>query len=62
MQKGYKEVTMKDIVDNAELSKGAFYHYFDSKEKVFKGGFIVCLSFRHTYRRIDGCQTVSALD
>jgi AcrR family transcriptional regulator len=36
MQKGYKEVTMKDIVDNTGLSKGAFYHYFDSKEKVFE--------------------------
>jgi AcrR family transcriptional regulator len=35
MQKGYKEVTMKDIVENTGLSKGAFYHYFDSKEKVF---------------------------
>ncbi|MDR1171774.1 MAG: TetR/AcrR family transcriptional regulator [Bacteroidales bacterium] len=28
----YKEVAMKDIVDNAGLSKGAFYHYFDSRE------------------------------
>jgi AcrR family transcriptional regulator len=36
MQKGYKEVTMKDIVNNTGLSKGAFYHYFDSKEKVFE--------------------------
>lgn len=35
MQKGFKEVTMKDIVDSAELSKGAFYHYFSGKEQVF---------------------------
>jgi AcrR family transcriptional regulator len=36
MQKGYKEVTMKNIVDNTGLSKGAFYHYFNSKEQVFE--------------------------
>jgi AcrR family transcriptional regulator len=36
MQKGYKEVTMMDIVNNTGLSKGAFYHYFNSKEKVFE--------------------------
>ena len=34
-QKGFKEVTMKEIVDKTGLSKGAFYHYFSSKEQVF---------------------------
>jgi TetR/AcrR family transcriptional repressor of nem operon len=34
-QKGFKEVTMKEIVDKTGLSKGAFYHYFNSKEQVF---------------------------
>ena len=34
-QKSFKEVTMKDIVDQTGLSKGAFYHYFNSKEQVF---------------------------
>lgn len=33
--KSYKDVTMKDIVTATGLSKGAFYHYFDSKESVF---------------------------
>jgi TetR/AcrR family transcriptional regulator, transcriptional repressor for nem operon len=36
LQKGFKEVTMKEIVDKTGLSKGAFYHYFSSKEQVFQ--------------------------
>jgi AcrR family transcriptional regulator len=36
MQKSFKEVTMKDIVDKTGMSKGAFYHHFPSKEAVFK--------------------------
>lgn len=35
LQKNYKEVTMKEIVEETGLSKGAFYHYFESKEKLF---------------------------
>lgn len=35
MQKGFKEVTMKEIVDETGFSKGALYHYFVSKEQVF---------------------------
>ncbi|MGF7140005.1 TetR/AcrR family transcriptional regulator [Roseimarinus sediminis] len=34
-QKSYKEVTMKEIVEKTGLSKGAFYHYFNSKEDLF---------------------------
>ncbi|MDZ7633547.1 MAG: TetR/AcrR family transcriptional regulator [Bacteroidales bacterium] len=36
LQKSYKDVTMKDIVEKTGLSKGAFYHYFTSKEELFK--------------------------
>lgn len=36
LHKSYKDVTMKDIVTETGLSKGAFYHYFDSKESVFE--------------------------
>jgi TetR/AcrR family transcriptional repressor of nem operon len=36
LQKNFKEVTMKEIVDKTGLSKGAFYHYFRSKEQVFE--------------------------
>lgn len=35
LQKNFKEVTMKEIVEKTGLSKGAFYHYFESKEKLF---------------------------
>ena len=35
LQKNFKEVTMKEIVEKTGLSKGAFYHYFKSKEKFF---------------------------
>ena len=36
MQKDFKNVTLKNIVDTTGLSKGAFYHYFSSKEQVFR--------------------------
>jgi TetR/AcrR family transcriptional repressor of nem operon len=36
LQKNFKEVTMKEIVEKTGLSKGAFYHYFTSKEQLFK--------------------------
>lgn len=35
LQKSYKEVTLKDIVERTGMSKGAFYHYFTSKEQLF---------------------------
>jgi AcrR family transcriptional regulator len=36
LQKNFKEVTMKDIVESTGMSKGAIYHYFNSKEQVFE--------------------------
>ncbi len=35
LQKSFKEVTMKEIVEETGLSKGALYHYFTSKEQIF---------------------------
>jgi len=35
LQRNFKEVTMKEIVKETGLSKGAFYHYFESKEQLF---------------------------
>jgi AcrR family transcriptional regulator len=29
--KGYDQMSIQDILDNLQISKGAFYHYFDSK-------------------------------
>jgi len=36
LQKNFKEVTIKEIVEITGLSKGAFYHYFQSKEQLFE--------------------------
>jgi len=30
--KGYEQMTIQDILDELRISKGAFYHYFDSKQ------------------------------
>jgi AcrR family transcriptional regulator len=35
-EKGYKEVTMSQLVEATGLSKGAFYHYFSSKEELYQ--------------------------
>jgi AcrR family transcriptional regulator len=35
MQNSYKEVTLREIVEKTGMSKGAFYHYFESKEQLF---------------------------
>lgn len=35
LQKGYIEVTMNDILEEAGLSRGTFYYYFKSKEQLF---------------------------
>lgn len=29
--KGYEQMTIQDMLDDLQISKGAFYHYFDSK-------------------------------
>jgi len=34
--KGYGQMTIQDILDDLQISKGAFYHYFDSKSAVLE--------------------------
>ncbi len=34
--KGYEQMTIQDILDALQISKGAFYHYFDSKGAVLE--------------------------
>jgi len=34
--KGYQQMTIQDILDQLGISKGAFYHYFDSKSAVLE--------------------------
>lgn len=33
--KGYKEVSLNDIANEVNLTKGSLYHYFSSKEEIF---------------------------
>ena len=34
--KGYEKMTIQDILDQLKISKGAFYHYFESKAAVLQ--------------------------
>src|SRR5260370_5665036 len=34
--KGYEQMTIQDILDGLQISKGAFYHYFDSKQALLE--------------------------
>ena len=35
--KGYDQMSIQDILDALKISKGAFYHYFDSKQALLDG-------------------------
>jgi AcrR family transcriptional regulator len=35
--KGYEKMSIQDILDELSISKGAFYHYFDSKQALLDG-------------------------
>jgi AcrR family transcriptional regulator len=34
--KGYQQMSIQDILDTLNMSKGAFYHYFDSKPRLME--------------------------
>jgi AcrR family transcriptional regulator len=34
--KSYEQMTIQDMLDDLQISKGAFYHYFDSKQAVLE--------------------------
>src|ERR1051326_1671464 len=33
-EKGYEQMSVQDVLDALDASKGAFYHYFDSKRSL----------------------------
>ncbi len=35
--KGFAQMTIQDVLDALKISKGAFYHYFDSKQALLEG-------------------------
>jgi AcrR family transcriptional regulator len=43
LEKGYKATTMSELVKKAGLTKGAFYHYFESKELLFRAAVESCV-------------------
>jgi len=34
--RGYEQMTIQDILDQLQISKGAFYHYFESKQSLLE--------------------------
>lgn len=38
LKKGYEKTTVQEIIDAVGVSKGAFYHYFSSKEDLLDAG------------------------
>ena len=37
LEKGYDAMSVQDVLEQLETSKGAFYHYFDSKQALLDG-------------------------
>jgi AcrR family transcriptional regulator len=35
--KGYEQMTIQDVLTQLQMSKGALYHYFDSKKALLDG-------------------------
>jgi AcrR family transcriptional regulator len=52
-EKGYENTTIQDIIDHLGVSKGAFYHYFKSKEDV-----IVAIARGYTDRAVSIMKTI----
>ncbi|HCE02076.1 MAG TPA: TetR/AcrR family transcriptional regulator [Acidobacteria bacterium] len=62
-RKGYEQMTVQDVLDDVGQSKGAFYHYFDSKQALVKGlvGRLSEAIFTHLEQRVSA-PDLSALD
>src|SRR4051812_49461955 len=44
--KGYNATTVDDICQDAEVTKGAFFHYFKSKEDIAKAAITNFIDYR----------------
>jgi len=62
-EKGYEKTTIQDIIDKMGVSKGAFYHYFESKEDVIEK---IAKEYAQrgisTMRRIAGRKDLNAIE
>lgn len=54
--KGYERMTAQDVLTTLQMSKGALYHYFDSKAALLEG--IVEAMERVCRRRCDPPSTI----
>ncbi|MEZ4906454.1 MAG: TetR/AcrR family transcriptional regulator [Saprospiraceae bacterium] len=55
LNNGYKNCSMSDLVKATQLSKGAFYHYFENKEELYKT--VIDTYFLSYYELIDWEET-----
>lgn len=63
MRKGYENTTINDILKTAEISKGAMYHYFESKEDILDAVIIYVIDIdAKRYDSIIDNQKLSAWD
>jgi TetR/AcrR family transcriptional regulator, transcriptional repressor for nem operon len=58
INKGYKAVTLSELEQATKLTKGAFYHYFKSKEDLFFG--VIDKYFLSSFHAFE-CQKISTL-
>ncbi len=57
LEKSFKEVTLKDILDKTGIAKGSFYYYFKSKEQLFieiVDNFLLMLSDVIPVKKLEG--------
>ena len=57
-EKGYDKTSMQDIVNALEMSKGAIFHHFNSKEEVLQA--VMAQQFSHVEQEMH--QRIAALD
>ena len=62
VDKGFKEVTMKDICDNAGLSRGGLYRYYESTEQIFSEIISSFLTVQNTELQEQIDNNISAID
>lgn len=61
--KGYEQMTVQDILDELQIAKGTFYHYFDSKQALLEA-FIERMieAMEHIFRSVVDTPQLTALD
>lgn len=56
-QKGFENTTINDIIYQAGVSKGAFYHYFNSKEEVLE-----TIARQYVEKKLDVIEKIAGQD